>query len=154
MTDSADREAFDVTARTPDRAASTPAGRPAWSRERESFSCTDQAWDEAKAAWGSVRRDYLTWALWLETALANKTAAVKAELNTEVLEPAPERLPTGRRTAAAAPIRRKRRAFTCAPDVWKQARAAWWVQLELYPALSDWIEEAIVEMTDTTHRQP
>ena len=121
-----------------------------WARTRQSFSCTDQVWGDAKAAWSSVRRDYLAWTQWLEAALALKAATVRAELGRSVLDPAPERLPTGRRIAADAPTRRSRRAFTCSPEVWAQARAAWWAQEGSYPAWSDWVEEAIVEMTART----
>ncbi|MBY6414824.1 hypothetical protein HQ346_24805 [Rhodococcus sp. BP-252] len=126
------------------------AAGSSWARTRHSFSCTDQVWGDAKAAWSSVRREYLAWTQWLEAALTLKAAAVRAELGRSVLDPAPERLPTGRRVAADAPTGRSRRAFTCSPEVWAQARAAWWTQEESYPAWSDWVEEAIVEMTART----
>lgn len=130
--------------------AGPDAASSSWARTRQSFSCTDQVWGDAKAAWSSVRREYLAWTLWLEAALAIKAAAVRTELGRGVLDPAPERLPTGRRIAADAPTGRSRRAFTCSPEVWAQARAAWWAQEESYPAWSDWVEEAVVEMTART----
>mgnify|MGYP005990194789 CR=1 FL=1 len=132
------------------REAGLGAADSSWARTRQSFSCTDQVWEDAKAAWDSVRREYLAWTQWLEAALALKSAAVRAELGRGVLDPAPDRLPTGRRIAADSPPGRKRRAFTCSPTVWAQARAAWWAQEESYPAWSDWVEEAIVEMTART----
>lgn len=145
-------ESADSASATGPEAGSGDKAR-SWARTRQSFSCTDQVWEDAKAARNLVRREYLTWTQWLEAALAFKSAAVRAELGRDMLDPAPERLPTGRRIAADAPSGRKRRAFTCAPAVWAQARAAWWAQEESYPAWSDWVEEAIVEMTARTTRR-
>lgn len=129
------------------------AAGSSWARTRQSFSCTDRVWTDAKAAWSSVRREYLAWTQWLEEALAIKAETVRTELGRGVLDPAPDRLPTGRRIAADAPTGRTRRAFTCSPEVWAQARAAWWAQEEMYPAWSDWVEEAIAEMTVRTTGQ-
>lgn len=115
------------------------------SPERSSFSATDEVWNAAKKAWVSARRQYPAWAEWLEGALDEKAARVRNELGVEELPAAPDRLPPGRRTTDSGTAGRKRRSFTCTPRTWTRARAAWWAQAELYPSLSDWIEEAIEE---------
>ncbi|GGK68925.1 hypothetical protein [Nocardia camponoti] len=117
------------------------------SPERSSFSATDEVWNAAKTEWMRRRRDYPAWAEWLEAALDEKSARVRAALGVDELEPAPDRLPPGRRTTESGTAGRKRRSFTCTPRTWERARAAWWAQAELYPALTDWIEEAIEEKT-------
>ncbi|MGW5569789.1 hypothetical protein ACWEVD_01195 [Nocardia thailandica] len=112
--------------------------------ERSSFSATDEVWNAAKGAWVAERRQYPTWAEWLETALAEKAARVRAALGNDSLPAAPDRLPPGRRSAEG-PAGRKRRSFTCTPQVWQEARDAWWAQSSQYWTLTDWIEEAIAE---------
>lgn len=150
-----DGEAYTVGAGTP----APGQERSSWKRKRESFSCTEEIWEAAKSAWSAVRREYPAWTEWLEAALEEKTQAVHADLGVTELDPAPPRLPTGRRTPAATTVDRERRSFTCAPVIWANARAAWWAQEAAYPSWTDWVEEAIAEKaaktaepaTTTTH---
>lgn len=128
-----------------------------WKRRRESFSCTEEVWAAAKVAWREERTQYPAWTDWLEAALDEKTRSVRDALGIpadQELPPAPDRLPTGRRTlrpmadtGKRETVKRGRRSFTCSPEIWADARAAWWAEDEEYPSWTDWIEEAITEKT-------
>ncbi|WP_288336660.1 hypothetical protein [uncultured Gordonia sp.] len=111
-----------------------------WTRERQSFSCTDTTWTAAKAAWAADRATHPAWTDWLEHALAE--AADATEHRTGALRTPPERIPPGR-SVGTAPAGRRRRSFTCRPTIWARTRAAWWTDIDTYPQLSDWIEAAI-----------
>lgn len=122
-----------------------------WTRERQSFSCTDEVWDAAKRAWSANLDSHPAWTDWLEHAL--DAAAQRVYDDIGELKTAPARIPPGRRSAAT-PGGRRRRSFTCRPDVWTNVRNAWWTQVAHYPQLSDWIETAIATQTDLdTHAQ-
>lgn len=131
-----------------EKSGKTPPDTTNWNRQRQSFSCTQEIWDQAKQAWRQERRQYPAWTEWLEAALDEKAQAVRASLGVTAqnpLPPAPDRLPTGRRTPPPTQIDRGRRSFTCDPAVWAAARAAWWAEDDQYPAWTDWVEEAISE---------
>lgn len=128
-------------------------GEETWKRQRETFSCTQETWDSAKEAWAGNRREYPSWAEWLEDALVEKTARVKDALGISELPPAPDRFPTGRRSRTDMPPTRSRRTFTVRPAAWDEARRAWWATLDDFDAWSDWVEEAIVEKVESKHRK-
>jgi hypothetical protein len=144
----ADRETYTVGG------GSAPPGtdESSWKRRRESFSCTDEIWDRGKTAWASARRSYPAWTEWLESAIQDKTAAVRVALGVTDLPAAPERLPTGRRSPSPTNDTRSRRSFTVVPAIWAEARAAWWAQESDYPAWTDWVEEAIAEKAARTEQ--
>ena len=122
-----------------------------WKRRRESFSCTVEVWNDAKAAWTRVRRTYPAWTEFIEAASGEKAERVRSRLGVTELEPAPDRLPTGRRVPApTVTARDASKSFSCAPAVWADARAAWWAEQDDYPAWSDWCEEALSEKTAST----
>lgn len=114
---------------------------PEWTRERQSFSCTDEVWDAAKEAWMADVHQHPAWTDWLEDVLDRAAEAVRADVGE--LASAPARIPPGRRSGTQTAPSRRRRSFTCRPDVWSRARDAWWTQVADYPQLSDWIETAI-----------
>lgn len=117
-----------------------------WTRERQSFSCTDDVWDAGKRAWSEDLDAHPAWTDWLEQAL--DTAAQQVRKRHGELKTAPARIPPGRRSATGVGGRR-RRSFTCRPDVWTAVRDAWWTQVAQYPQLSDWIEAAIAAHANT-----
>lgn len=130
-----------------------------WSRTRQSFSCPQDLWDTCKLAWANALDDYPAWTDWLEAAIADGTAATRARAG-GALRTAPARIPPGRRepAPAGAPTR-ARRSFTCRPDIWTDARDAWWTEREQHPQLSDWIcaalaAKAAAHTTESSHRTP
>ncbi|BAD60631.1 MULTISPECIES: hypothetical protein [Nocardia] len=129
---------------------SDAAGGRRWSREN--FSCSDEVWGAAKKKWGQQLRQYPTWTGWLEAALAEKTARTRQKLGISTFEPAPDRLPPGRRTPPDQAGTRPRRSFSCSVEVWQDARNAWWAEAESYPAWSDWAEEAVAEKAESDER--
>lgn len=124
---------------------STHDRQATWKRQSASFSCSDTVWNQAKEAWRSNRAQYPAWTDWLEAALEAKADYRREELAGVVMPEAPDRLPTGRRAPRRSAESRSRRSFTCAPQIWQHARNAWWSQESDYPALSDWMEEALAE---------
>ncbi|MGY4101954.1 hypothetical protein ACW2Q0_20755 [Nocardia sp. R16R-3T] len=126
---------------------SDAAGGRRWSRVN--FSCSDEVWSAAKKKWQKQIRQYPTWTRWLEAAFAEKTARKRAELGMTEFEPAPDRLPPGRRIPPEQAGTRPRRSFSCDVQVWDHARDTWWAEAELYPAWSDWAEEAVQEKVDS-----
>lgn len=115
--------------------------RSEWSRERQSFSCTDEVWAAAKQAWAEQLEEHPAWTDWVETALAEASARTAEEFGS--LRTAPARIPPGRRDGSAPGPQRRRRSFTCQPHIWSAARNAWWTEVSHYPQLSDWIEAAL-----------
>lgn len=77
--------------------------------------------------------------------MAEKTARKRDELGVTEFEPGPDRLPPGRRVPPEPAGTRPRRSFSCDVEVWNAARSAWWAEVEVYPAWSDWAEEAVRE---------
>lgn len=112
-----------------------------WTRERQSFSCTDDIWDAAKQAWSDQIDKHPAWTDWLESALAEGAARTKQSLHE--LKPAPARIPPGRRQHDGTRTHRRRRSFTCQPEIWQMVRDAWWTESGGRSQLSDWIEAAI-----------
>lgn len=122
-------------------------------RQRCSFSCSDDVWDAAKAAWARQRRNYWVWTEWLEEAIEEKIARTKEQLGIDTFDPAPTRLPPGRRPDSDAPYGRKRRSFTCVPEVWNEAKDVWWAQVDDYPMWTDWLEDALAEKAERSQDQ-
>ncbi|WP_072713722.1 hypothetical protein [Rhodococcus rhodnii] len=118
-------------------------------RVQRSFSCSDEVWDTAKSAWSACAHDFPAWAWWLETALAAKADETAAR-HPGGLEPAPAKLPPGRRERTSSTPDRTRRSFTCRREVWDRARAAWWTEQEQYPSFTEWAEEALTEAVERT----
>ncbi|WP_246003246.1 hypothetical protein [Nocardia tenerifensis] len=112
------------------------------------FSCSDEVWSAAKKTWQAQIRRYPTWTSWLEAAFVEKTARKRAELGMTEFDPAPDRLPPGRRFTPEQAGTRPRRAFSCDVRIWDDARGAWWAEAERYSAWSDWAEEAVQEKID------
>lgn len=112
-----------------------------WTRERQSFSCTDDVWTAAKHAWTHDMYRYPAWTDWVETAIAEATD--RTERDAGPLRTAPARIPPGRRDGSTPGPHRRRRSFTCQPHIWAAARNAWWTEVARYPQLSDWIEVAL-----------
>ncbi|ORM35492.1 hypothetical protein [Williamsia sp. 1135] len=125
-----------------------------WTRERHSFSCTQETWDAAKKAWMSDLNTYPAWTEWLEAALAEAIATTRQQYGE--LATAPARIPPGRRESAPtdAPSR-TRRAFTCQPHIWADTRNAWWTERDSATHLSDWISTAMsTKAAATPDRDP
>lgn len=116
--------------------------RSEWTRERQSFSCTDDIWNAAKHAWADQLDEHPAWTDWLETAIAEAVDTTHA-LHGGQLASAPARIPPGRRDGTTAGPPRRRRSFTCQPHIWAGARDAWWTERRTYPQLSDWMQAAI-----------
>ena len=124
-----------------------------WRRQRRGLSISDPVWEAAKRKWIADRDLYPAWSDWLETALADKTAATRKRHRLrkgEDFPSAPDRLPTGRRLPPAAPHGRIKRGFTCTPSVWDKARAAWWADRDDWADWADWAEDAIAKKADYT----
>lgn len=127
-----------------------------WRRQRRSLSVSDPVWEAAKKKWVADYDRYPAWADWLESALAEMTLAARRRHRLrkgEQFPAAPDRLPAGRRQPPTSPHGRIRRGFTCTPEVWDAARAAWWADRDDWPDWSDWAEDAVVKKADYTPPQ-
>ncbi|MBC7302093.1 MULTISPECIES: hypothetical protein [Nocardia] len=121
---------------------------------RTNFSCSNEVWSEAKKQWQKQIRQFPTWAGWLDAAFASKTARKRAELGLTEYEPAPDRLPPGRRVPPEQAGTRPRRSYSGDTKIMADARATWWAEAELYPAWSDWAEEALAEQLPRRETTP